>query len=90
MKAGISTSAGIPDYRGPNGLWTMSKGKPVNLPILGEARPTIAHRICKELLSAGYISRIITQNVDGLHWRSGVPPDRIIELHGSAYREKCT
>ncbi|KAM4071290.1 hypothetical protein ACB094_11G051100 [Castanea mollissima] len=50
--AGISTSCGIPDFRGPKGVWTL-------------------------------------QNVDSLHLRSGIPREKIAELHGNSFRELC-
>jgi len=35
------------------------------------------------------MSAIITQNVDGLHQRSGVPDAKVIELHGNATYASC-
>jgi NAD-dependent deacetylase len=35
------------------------------------------------------MSAIITQNVDGLHQRSGVPDSKVIELHGNATYASC-
>ena len=32
---------------------------------------------------------MITQNVDNLHQASGVPADKIVELHGNASYAKC-
>ena len=35
------------------------------------------------------MSAIITQNVDGLHQRSGVPDSKVIELHGNTTYASC-
>ncbi len=37
----------------------------------------------------GKASAVITQNVDNLHQASGVPEDRVIELHGNASYATC-
>ena len=53
------------------------------------AEPNRGHRVIAELSRQGKVSTVITQNIDGLHQRSGVPDDQLIELHGNATYAKC-
>ncbi|GMI07645.1 hypothetical protein TrVE_jg13121 [Triparma verrucosa] len=151
--AGISTSAGIPDFRGPKGIWTLEEkakaekerakrkkgssskadakkqktpaasdepGSLVTvdttddsstspLPSTASATtiattaattpppsdlfqvvpPTPTHMALAKLVQLNHIDYIITQNVDGLHLRSGVPRNKLSILHGDCFTEKC-
>ena len=140
--AGISTSAGIPDFRGPNGIWTQEmnnkkkkskkkrknsqrqtensddKSKKVKMerdavpdglisssnvingdnnsecavksfPSFDNVLPTLTHRAITELVKRNIVKYVITQNVDGLHRRSGLPRCKQSILHGCAFTEKC-
>ncbi|MFZ1986258.1 MAG: Sir2 family NAD-dependent protein deacetylase, partial [Desulfatitalea sp.] len=42
-----------------------------------------------ELLRMGKLSCVITQNIDGLHQSSGIPEDKVIELHGNSTYAIC-
>lgn len=53
------------------------------------ASPNAGHRAIARLIESGTASVVITQNVDNLHQDSGVPEDRLIELHGNASYAKC-
>lgn len=76
---------------GPNGVWTLEKkGLKPNINIsFNEAIPTRTHMALKKLLETGHIKYIISQNIDGLHLRSGVPREHISELHGNMFTEQC-
>jgi mono-ADP-ribosyltransferase sirtuin 6 len=90
--AGISTSASIPDYRGPNGVWTLrSQGKShmIKTMDIEQAYPTYGHYAIVEMLKRGIVKHVVSTNVDGLHRRSGLTQDEISELHGNIYRENC-
>lgn len=73
-------------------MWTLqAKGEP--LPALATpfslARPTLTHMALVAMVDAGLVTRVVSQNVDGLHRRSGVPRSRLSELHGSCFVEAC-
>jgi len=148
--AGISTSAGIPDFRGPKGIWTLeianeekeknrrkrqrrtknqhardkdednassantttADTSPVDITDSDETgykeneigdheqpkrtnlmassyQPTLTHRAIGHLISHNIIQLCITQNVDGLHRRTGIPRSKLSILHGCLFTEKC-
>ncbi|XP_060070664.1 NAD-dependent protein deacylase sirtuin-6-like [Ylistrum balloti] len=97
--AGISTSAGIGDFRGIHGKWTnrdkekehgsQKEGKTKAKRNVMSLRPTYTHEALLKLLEMGHLQYIISQNTDGLHRLSGVPEDKISELHGNGFVEKC-
>ncbi len=106
--AGISTAAGIPDYRGPAGVWKTRPEislsdyledagqrsrywafKAEDWRFLQDARPTPAHEALVRLQELGKLSALITQNIDGLHARSGILPEILVELHGRIDRVAC-
>ncbi|MCA1221118.1 SIR2 family NAD-dependent protein deacylase [Streptomyces sp. 8L] len=108
--AGISTDSGIPDYRGPNGVWRRNPGAEkyvtydayMNDPEIRRrawrrrgdspalrAEPNAGHRAVTDLERSGTPVRVITQNVDGLHQRAGLPARKVLELHGTAREIMC-
>ena len=108
--AGISTDSGIPDFRGPQGVWTKNpqaerisrlrdylddpevrrqswRNRLVH-PVWS-AVPNAGHRALVRLYRQGRLLAILTQNIDELHQRSGIPADRVVELHGSMWHVVC-
>jgi NAD-dependent deacetylase len=106
--AGISTESGIPDFRGPQGIW--KKMRPIELsaflqdsrarreywrrkiesyPLMRDAQPNEGHLALARLFRAGRLKMVITQNIDGLHQKAGLPRERVIELHGSNTYISC-
>jgi NAD-dependent protein deacetylase/lipoamidase len=108
--AGISTDSGIPDFRGPQGVWTRNPGAQqlftyqayVSDPAVRRrswqarrdhpawtAEPNMAHTALAALARSGIDTRVITQNIDGLHQKAGTPADRVLELHGTMFSVVC-
>ena len=107
--AGISTSAGIADYRStedtvmPTGpgkweekgaedltfeQWANRKSKYKRTDTV-KALPTYSHMALNTLLEKDRLKYIVSQNIDGLHRKSGVPSSHIAELHGNTNLEIC-
>jgi len=108
--AGISTESGIPDFRGPQGVWTRDPEAEKLSDIryymadaeirkkawrarqahpAWEAKPNAGHAAIAELERRGKLHALITQNIDGLHQKSGNSPERVIEVHGTVLRVVC-
>ncbi|HET6213741.1 MAG TPA: Sir2 family NAD-dependent protein deacetylase [Micromonosporaceae bacterium] len=108
--AGISTDSGIPDFRGPNGVWTRDP-EAARLATIDayltdpevrrrawrtrrdhpawRALPNRGHEALVALERTGRLHAIVTQNIDGLHEQAGSDPDRVIEVHGTAFEVVC-
>jgi NAD-dependent deacetylase len=56
---------------------------------LRAAEPNRGHRAVAKLVADGACTCVITQNVDGLHQRAGVPAERVVELHGNSTYAAC-
>ena len=58
-------------------------------PVIRDAKPNAAHIAVATLWTLGRLDCCITQNVDNLHQRAGLPDDAVIEVHGNATRARC-
>ena len=52
-------------------------------------KPNAGHNAVAALVARGHVAHIVTQNIDNLHQASGVPEDKVIELHGNTGYAKC-
>ncbi|KAG0644889.1 DHS-like NAD/FAD-binding domain-containing protein [Tuber brumale] len=111
--AGISTSAGIPDFRTP-GTGLYSNLQTLNLPHPeavfdisffrtnpqpfytlarslhpGQFTPTVAHAFISLTARKNLLHKCFTQNIDTLERAAGVPPEKLIEAHGSFAGQSC-
>jgi len=113
LGAGVSTSAGIPDFRSPEtGLYANLARLKLPYPEAvfdiqyfrrnpnpfytlakelypGKYRPTLTHSFIKLLSDKGQLGLCLTQNIDTLERRAGIPAEKIIEAHGSFATQRC-
>jgi NAD-dependent deacetylase len=54
-----------------------------------KADPNPAHLAITELNTTGKLYGVVTQNVDGLHQRAGLPDEMVFQLHGDLSHAKC-
>jgi NAD-dependent deacetylase len=54
-----------------------------------DAEPNQAHLAIAELERLGKLDCLITQNIDGLHFKAGNSPEKVLELHGTAMHVTC-
>lgn len=125
--AGVSTGAGIPDFRSPGGMYSTLRPElltateaerarmrqdPTNVvmkdmflrnqfPYMEVRRPfilgtqqrqwkaTISHWFMRFLEEEGLLTRLYTQNIDGLDYQTGISPEHVCNVHGSISVCKC-
>ncbi len=58
-------------------------------PAMRDATPGPGHRLVRSLFERNRLHGVITQNIDGLHEKSGIPSDLIVNLHGSNLEVEC-
>ncbi|KAG0376681.1 NAD-dependent protein deacetylase sirtuin-2 [Mortierella sp. AD032] len=93
--AGISTAAGIKDFRSP-GTGLYDDLEKYNLPFpeavfdLAFFKPTLTHYLLPLLAKKKLLLRSYTQNIDSLERLAGLDEDLLVEAHGSFSTAKCT
>ena len=58
-------------------------------PAMRAARPNAGHRAFVALHEQGKLAAMITQNIERLHQRSGLPGELVMELHGTSTEAVC-
>jgi NAD+-dependent protein deacetylase sirtuin 6 len=78
--------------RGPKGVWTLEKKglKPQINVSFDDAEPTFTHMAIIALANSNYVHYVVSQNIDGLHLKSGLERSKISELHGNMFIGQCS
>ena len=58
--------------------------------VIQAAAPNPGHTALAALAHDGRVALLVTQNVDGLHERSGFPANRLVNIHGTDSVVECT
>jgi NAD-dependent deacetylase len=58
-------------------------------PPIASAEPNAAHLAITDWWRAGLLSGVVTQNIDGLHQKAGLPDEAVVELHGNSHWIDC-
>ncbi|MFO8065413.1 MAG: SIR2 family NAD-dependent protein deacylase [Spirochaetota bacterium] len=58
-------------------------------PAIRDARPNSGHEFFVDLHHEGRLLGVITQNIDGLHEKSGLPRENVVNLHGNTLETAC-
>ncbi len=58
-------------------------------PAMREAKPNAGHHAFVELHRQGRLLALVTQNIERLHQRSGLPARTVLELHGTTTEAEC-
>mmetsp|Transcript_4638 Transcript_4638/g.6610 ORF Transcript_4638/g.6610 Transcript_4638/m.6610 type:complete len:440 (+) Transcript_4638:70-1389(+) len=84
--AGISVSAGIPDWATKHVDSSAAALTPQELAkVAASARPTLAHRVLTSAHFAGLLPKWVQQNHDGLPQKAGFPQQAMNEIHGAIF-----
>ncbi|MCX7981657.1 MAG: NAD-dependent deacylase [Syntrophales bacterium] len=57
--------------------------------LIKAAQPNAAHLAIAEMERMGLLDCLITQNIDGLHFKAGNTPEKVIEIHGTVMYVLC-
>ena len=72
-------------------MWTLEKKglKPQINISFDDAKPTFTHMAIVALAEANHAQYLVSQNIDGLHLKSGFDRSKLSELHGNMFIGQC-
>uniref|UniRef100_A0A3Q3X2M6 NAD-dependent protein deacetylase n=1 Tax=Mola mola TaxID=94237 RepID=A0A3Q3X2M6_MOLML len=72
-------------HRNPNPFFALAKEL-----YPGNYQPNLSHYFVRLLHDKGQLLRMYTQNIDGLERLAGIPPEMLVEAHGTFATATCT
>ncbi|KAG7242710.1 hypothetical protein INR49_020085, partial [Caranx melampygus] len=72
-------------HRNPNPFFALAKEL-----YPGNYQPNLTHYFVRLLHKKGQLLRMYTQNIDGLERLAGIPPEMLVEAHGTFSTATCT
>lgn len=97
--AGVSTNAGLPDYRSVCGLLHVFNRHSTNKTLfeneefvqfaeqIKTCKYTKGHELSEMLHKLWVLKRVYTQNIHGLYHQNKLSPDKLVEFHGSVKKK---
>jgi NAD-dependent deacetylase len=73
--------------RDPNLVWDWYRERRQRI---RKAQPNSAHQAIAELAVQAGEFLLVTQNVDNLHRRAGLPAEKIVQIHGDIFMTRCS
>ena len=90
---GVWAQNRIVDYRefvsSEEGRVEYWRQKSAGWPAMRDAQPNAGHNAFVALHRQGRLDALVTQNIERLHQRSGLPADKVLELHGTTTEAVC-
>ena len=90
---GVWAQNRIVDYRefvsSEEGRVEYWRQKSAGWPAMRDAQPNAGHNAFVALHRQGRLDALVTQNIERLHQRSGLPADKVLELHGTTTEAAC-
>jgi NAD-dependent deacetylase len=73
--------------RDPNLVWDWYRERRQRI---RKAQPNSAHRAIAKLALQADEFLLVTQNVDDLHLRAGLPAEKMVQIHGDIFTTRCS